>query len=236
MTSHRFLFFSEEATASSSSVMLTGEEHHHFARALRFHVGDTIFATNGRGLILECRAATVGRTTTTAEVLSVVEECAPAREFVLAIGIIRKPKFEQAFEQCIELGITRCVPFVSQNSHQETYSERHFARLRKLAVGAIKQSFRSWLPQVAEPMPFDELVDAVRRTQHTFVGRQGADPPPSAPPDGDVAIVVGPEAGLTESEFAALEGAGAVFAGVSTHRLRSETAAVALVGALARRD
>jgi 16S rRNA (uracil1498-N3)-methyltransferase len=115
-SSHRFLFYCPDASASSESVALTGEEHHHFARALRCKTGDTLFVTNGLGLILACRAATVGRSLTTAVVVSVVEERRADRELALALGTIKKDKFEQAFEQCVELGITRCIPFVSATS------------------------------------------------------------------------------------------------------------------------
>jgi 16S rRNA (uracil1498-N3)-methyltransferase len=217
-------------------VTLTGGEHHHFARALRFKVGQSLFVTNGRGLILEGRAATVGRSSTEVDVTSVVEDTPPRREMVLALATIRKDKFEQALEQCVELGITRCVPFVSQNSPSQRYTNRYLDRLHKIAVAAIKQSFRSYLPRISEPVAFGDLVRIVRSMPHTIVGDQGAvgiSPPPAGE---DCAIVVGPEAGLTSGEIDALGEAGAVSASVSSHRLRTETAAVALVGALVGGD
>lgn len=217
-------------------MVLSGDEHHHFARALRFQVGDALFVTNGRGLILECRANAVGRSSTNADVLSVAENAKPARQFVLALGAIRKQKFEQAFEQCVELGITRCIPFTSENAHDEKYNARFLDRLHKISVGAMKQSFRSWLPRVTEPVAFDQLVKVARLSPHTVVGRQGGDLPVAPPADGDVLVVVGPEAGLAEAEFGALEEVGAVFATVTPRRLRAETAAVALVAVLGGGD
>jgi 16S rRNA (uracil1498-N3)-methyltransferase len=235
MPSHRFLFYFADATPSSSEITLTGEEHHHLARALRCKPGDTIFVTNGRGLILECGVVSIDRSITIAEVASVVEERHSDRELVLALGAIRNDKFEQSFEQCVELGITRCVPFVSENAHLKGYTRRYLGRLRKIAIAAIKQSFRPILPHVGDPMTFDELVRAARKMPQVVVGRQGS-PSVRLEAEADTLVVVGPEAGLTEAELAALERAGAVFAGVSSHRLRSETAAVALIASLWRRD
>jgi 16S rRNA (uracil1498-N3)-methyltransferase len=235
MSSHRFLFYCPEATPSSSQVVLTREEHHHLSRALRCRPDDITFVTNGRGLILECRIASVGRASTTAVVESVVEERHSDRELVLALGAIRKDKFEQAFEQCVELGVTRCLPFVSEKAHAKGYTQSFLGRLRKIAVAAIKQSFRPFLPDVGEAVPFDELVQAARQMPRVVVGRQGA-PPAFSDAKTSTLAVVGPEAGLTDTELAALESAGAEFAGVSSNRLRSETAAVALIAALWRGD
>ncbi len=236
MLSHQYLFFCEDASSSSPSVTLTGGEHHHFARALRFKAGQALFVTNGRGLILEGRAATVGRSSTEVDVTSVVEDAPPRREIVLALATIRKDKFEQAFEQCVELGITRCVPFLSQNSHWQRYTSRYLDRLHKVAVAAIKQSFRSHLPHVCEPVAFGNLVRITRSAPNAIVGRQGAAQAPRPPAGEDVLVVVGPEAGLSDQEFELLTAAGASPAAVSSHRLRSETAAVALVGAVGGDD
>lgn len=180
---------------------------------------------------MECRVASVTRSTTAAAVASVVEERHSDRELVLALGAIRKDKFEQAFEQCVELGITRCIPFVSKNGHLKGYAPRYLNRLRKIAVSAIKQSFRPFLPCVDDAVTFEELARTAQKMPQVVVGRQGS-PPVDLRVDADTLVVVGPEAGLTDAEFAALEAAGASFAGVTSRRLRAETAAVALVASL----
>jgi 16S rRNA (uracil1498-N3)-methyltransferase len=231
MTSHRFLFYDADIDAQSTTVTLSGDEHHHLAHALRHSPGDVVDVTNGRGLIVECQVEAVGRATTVADVLKVIEDNPPEHELVLALGTIKKDRFERAFEQCVELGITRCVPFLSEKAQMKAYSSRFLSRLRKIAVAAIKQSYRSYLPHVGEPVPFEQLLSSARKMTRVVVGDRGA--PPARPRAGeDALIVVGPEAGLTEDEIRALGEAGAEFAGVSRHRLRSETAAVALVGAI----
>jgi 16S rRNA (uracil1498-N3)-methyltransferase len=231
MSSHRFLFYDADTGPQSTAVTLTGDEHHHLAHALRCSPGDVVFVTNGRGLIIECRVGKVARTTTVAEVVSVVEDNPPAQELVLALGTIKKDRFEQAFEQCIELGITRCVPFESGKTNIKPYSSKFLVRLHKIAIAAIKQSFRSYLPQVGETLSFDTLVSAAHKIDRAVVGHWAA-PPPRTRGTESTLIVVGPEGGLTDAELEMLTDAGAETAGVSPHRLRSETAAVALVGAM----
>jgi 16S rRNA (uracil1498-N3)-methyltransferase len=231
MPSHRFLFYDADTAAESATVTLSGDEHHHLAHALRSSPGDIVHVTNGRGLIVECQVEAVGRTKTVAEVVAVVEDDPPEHELVLALATIKKDRFEQAYEQCVELGITRCVPYVSTNAQMRSYSSRFLSRLHKIAVAAIKQSYRSYLPHIGELVTFEQLLSAARKMPRVVVGDPAA--PPARPRGNeDTLIVVGPEAGLTEDEVGALKVAGAEFAAVSSHRLRSETAAVALVGAM----
>jgi 16S rRNA (uracil1498-N3)-methyltransferase len=194
-----------------------------------------VFVTNGCGLILECRVQAIARSATVAEVVSVVENHAPGPERILALGTIKKDKFERAFEQCAELGITRFVPFVSENARVKAYSGRFTSRLRKIGIVAIKQSFRSFLPVVDDPVSFEELLTMARAMPRVVVGGQDAPNPASFGTD-DTLVVVGPEAGFSAAEEKSLEDAGARLAGVSPHRLRSETAAVALVAAMWRDD
>jgi 16S rRNA (uracil1498-N3)-methyltransferase len=237
MSSHRFLFYNSDLAAASATVTLSGDEHHHLAHALRVSSGDILHVTNGRGLIVECCVEAVGRATTVAEITSVVADEPPEPELVLALGTIRKDKFERAFEQCVELGITRCLPFVSENAQGKAYASKFLSRLHKIAVASIKQSYRSYLPHVGEPMPLERLVSVARRMTRVVVGHRPAPPVRSRRADGeDTLIVVGPEAGLAQGEIEALVDAGGELAQVSDHRLRSETAAVALVAATWRND
>lgn len=185
---------------------------------------------------MRCVVSSVGASSTAVETVDIHENRPPGPALTLALATIRKEKFAQALEQCVELGITRCIPYVARASAVKTYTPRFLARLQKISLAAMKQSFRAFLTQVESPIAFDDLVEVSKTVDRVVVGSLG-DPPVTAPPGGCGAMaVVGPEAGLSDNERAALAEAGAVFASVSTHRLRSETAAVALVSALGRRD
>jgi 16S rRNA (uracil1498-N3)-methyltransferase len=235
MSPHRFFFYDADIGVASTTVTLAGEEHHHFAHALRGAPGEIVYVTNGRGLVVECRVEVVERAKTIAGVVTVVEDSPPEHELVLAMGTIKKDRFERAFEQCVELGITGCVPFVSGNAHLTSYPAKFSNRLRKIGVAAIKQCGRSFLPHAGEPVTFEELLSGARKMTRVVVGQRGA-PAVARSAEADTLVVVGPEAGLTDGEVKALEEVGAELVSVSPHRLRSETAAVALIGAMWRGD
>jgi len=215
-------------------VEFRGDEHQHVARVLRSNPGDTLLVTNGGGVVLECRVTRIGDGSTSADVVAVRSREREPRGLLLALAIMRRDRFEQAFEQCVELGITACVPFAARGSKPGEFAPHCAARLRRIAVSAIKQSFRAWLPVVFPAVTFDALLERVRAMPHVIVGAAEAPPLLPCAGGGDVLAIVGPEAGLTAEECAALRATGAVFASVSKYRLRSETAAVALVSALKR--
>lgn len=237
MNAHRFLFYCPDATADSAEIYLEDAEHHHFARVLRRGAGDGLYVTNGLGLLSEYEAADVEKERTRATLKQVHTDHPPPAQLILALGMIRKERFEQAFEQCVELGITGCIPFRSANTQiKGGYAKQYLERLNKIAVTAMKQSFRSWLPRVVEPVSFDSLVSMANRTRRVVVGEAGADRATQREPLENTMVVVGPEAGLEFAELRALKYAGAKTAAVTSGRLRSETAAVALIAAMAGRD
>ncbi|MEJ2720258.1 MAG: RsmE family RNA methyltransferase, partial [bacterium] len=119
-------------------------------------------------------------------------------------------------------------PFASKKSHLKDYGPAFLERLRRMGVAAMKQSFRATLPKVEPAVGFGELVERLRRSDLVVVGDPDGGRLGELPKRGVVTIVVGPEAGLTSSERQVLGGLGAIFVAASSHRLRAETAAVAL--------
>ncbi len=237
MNSHRFLFYVADATSKDLEISLTGEEHHHFTRVLRRKTGQVLYITNGMGLIAECEAIDIGGDETRTRVRQILTDLPTAEQFVLALAVIKKDKFAQAFEQCVELGITGCVPFLSANTQtQQNFDEQFLERLEKISVSSIKQSFRPHLPRVVKPVSFDTMVAMARGTRRVIVGEQGAPPASERKPLENTMVVIGPEAGLSRTELMALKEAGAQPAAVSSNRLRAETASVALVAAVTGRD
>jgi 16S rRNA (uracil1498-N3)-methyltransferase len=235
MSSHRFLFYSPEAESGDASIVLTGDEHHHLSHVLRIATGEVVFVTNGRGVIATCRVESVAATSSTLAVSS-VDVKHDSGNVTLALALLKKDRFARAFEQCVELGVARVLPFVAQRSHVKRYGPGTMARLRRIAVSAMKQSFRACLPEIMDPVEFDAVVGAATAADSVVVGDRDARGVAVRADAGAVLAVVGPEAGLAPSELDALLGAGARLASVSRHRLRAETAAAVLVAALQHGD
>ena len=233
MSSHRFLFYTPRIDQSSDTITITDDEQHHLSHVLRLSAGDRIYATNGRGLIVVATLQEVTRAHSVAAVASILrDEPEPAR-IVLALALVRKDRFAQAVEQCVELGMSECIPFVSANAQVKGFGTGTLERIQRVALSAMRQSFRAHLPIVHPPVEFGNLVALARTSKSVFVGDQAG---PGIDPEikGDALIIIGPEAGLDESESAALANAGAAAVAISRHRLRSETAAVALMSWAAR--
>lgn len=226
---HRFLFYTDRLDARSRSVDLEGDEFHHLSRVLRMTKGETAYATDGRGLLARCRLERLARGSAELSVLEIGETAPPKRPVVLALALLRKDSFERAIEQCTELGIAACVPFVSERSHVRGYSPEFMMRLRKIALAAMKQSFRVFLPEIEEVADFDAVASRVRESSWAVLGDAGGETPDFGPAKEALWIVVGPEGGLSEDERARLGEAGVRPVRVSLNRLRSETAAASLV-------
>ena len=103
-------------------------------------------------------------------------------------------------------------------------------RWRRIAGEAARQCGRADVPEVVEPVGLAAALAAVP-AGHRLVVLHGPGGLPlealglaGAP---GVALVVGPEGGLTEGELAACEAAGAVRGALGPRTLRAETAAIA---------
>jgi 16S rRNA (uracil1498-N3)-methyltransferase len=228
--SHDFLLYAPDLDHDSQSVDLTGDEHHHLSRVLRVSAGDEVFVTNGRGMIVACAVDAIERSLTRLRVGDSVEDRADERSVTLALACLKKDAFEHAVKQCAELGATRFLPFATDKSHLKAYTPQYLDRLRRIAMSAMKQSFRSILPNIDATVPFDTLLDEASRSASVLVADADAPAMDDRPRPRPIMIVVGPEAGLTPDERSRLESLGCEPASVSNYRLRSETAAAALTG------
>jgi 16S rRNA (uracil1498-N3)-methyltransferase len=235
-SSHRFLFFESSLDARSPNVELEGDEYRHLARVLRIPVGETVYVTNGRGLIVECRVEDIDKQRARLRVTGVEVENTSRRGATLALACLKKDAFEKAVEQCTELGVSTIVPFVSKKTHLRGYSRAFFTRLERIALSAIKQSFRSVLPDIRMAIPYDDLIEMVRQSNPALVGDAEGKPIGPSAGDGQPLIIVGPEGGFTDDERNGLAAAGGELVSVSRFRLRSETAAAAMAAIVMSSD
>lgn len=227
-SAHEFVFFIDQMKPGEREVLIQGSEHHHLHRVLKIRAGEEVFVTDGRGGMYQGRVREIEGDRTRVDILAQRAVEAPPRRITLALGRIRKDRFEAAVEQCTELGVARFVPFGSRKCQQHPYGARFMKRLRRIAQAAVKQSFQATIPEIEDELGFDDLLEMVAQAGIAVVGEREAPSLTPPPRDADVLVVVGPEGGFVEQEREALARSGAVFVTVAPTRLRSETAAVSL--------
>ncbi len=120
-----------------------------------------------------------------------------------------------------QMGIKRFVPVITERTVNHHVN---WARMQKIAIESAEQSNCNSVPEIAMPIKFAEL-DLLSLC---FADERFAYDDKSVPkiPANANAILVGPEGGFSDSEFAALDGAGAVPVSLGKTILRAEVAAV----------
>ncbi len=233
MSRHRFLFHAPHLDPGASSVELDADESRHLVRVLRLRAGDAAWVTDGRGLLWRVRVVdTRGR----ARLERVADESPPPRPPgpTLALARIGNDRLARAVEQCVELGVAGVVPVVCERSRGDA-GEALRGRLERVAVAAMKQAFRATRPVIHAPRALDDVIAMRADFADAWFGCAGGTPAARARAAGPLLIAVGPEAGFSGHEESALRRSGFEAVSASPHRLRSETAAVALVAAAAAR-
>jgi 16S rRNA (uracil1498-N3)-methyltransferase len=236
--------FVDPARLSAGELIVTGEEYHYLVNVRRARIGEEVEIVDGEG---RRASATIARITENDTVLQVgaPELLVPALPFVrVLLPLIKGDRMELCLEKLVELGADAVVVWPAERSivrldDRSSGGKRdaRLARYNAAAHSAARQCGRARVP----PITFAELGDAIAGLPDT-----GADAvrlylaPDSARPittlalddASDVAIVSGPEGGLTPLEQEQLERAGFQPIGLGPRTLRAETApmiAVALV-------
>ena len=120
-----------------------------------------------------------------------------------------------------QMGIKRFVPVITERTVNHHVN---WARMQKIAIESAEQSNCNSVPEIATPIKFDELnLSSLCFADERFAYDDKAH---KKIPTNTNAILVGPEGGFSDSEFAALDGAGAVPVSLGKTILRAEVAAV----------
>lgn len=222
-------------------LLLSGDEGHHAVRVKRMRAGEELLVSDGRGGLLHCRVTKVVADALQLEVLSRRQVPAPDPRVVVVQALAKGERAELAVEILTELGVDEIVPWAAARSITQwrgARGDKAIQRWRRTAREASKQSRRAWIPDVAAAV---DRVGAIARLQASttaLVLHEDAELPLAevpVPTSGEIAIVVGPEGGISSEETDAFEAAGAVLVRLGAPVLRTSTAGSAALAALSVR-
>jgi len=234
-------FFIDKGVVSDSRAVISGELYHHIARVLRMQAGDRLILVDEDGWEHQGLIKEIGRDTLIVGVEgSILRATGEQTRITLCQGLPKGDKLELIIQKCTELGLDRLIPFTSGRTVPKLDQEREFRRLerwRRIAQEASQQANRTTVPEVTSIKAFEQMLDTVdaqvrlllwegERTRH-LKGVVAELPNPR-----QVAVIVGPEGGLSRQEAELAEQKGFVPVTLGDRILRTETAGIAITAIL----
>lgn len=245
---HRF-YLDEPISGIGIVVVLPKDEMVHATRVLRLRKGDEVQLIDGVNLY-KAELQIVNEQEVTAIVRELCQSPEPPAQAVLIQGLPKADKLEMIAQKATELGMWELWPVEMERSvakaDKPDRARKKQERISRIALEAAKQSGRAHIPQVAQTVNFAGMLDALQNAAPAFdavliaweeehalpmsqaVGQLTADDKALH----RVAVVVGPEGGISQREWEKLRDIGAISVTLGKRILRTETAGLCALAVL----
>jgi 16S rRNA (uracil1498-N3)-methyltransferase len=223
-------FYCPPENISGNSITIDGDEFSHLTHVMRKKTGDEIRVVDGKGTAYDVRLNEIKKKTASGVILkSYKNHNEPEIAVTLGVGILKNPsKFDFLVEKVSELGVKEIVPL---HTERTIPSHAKVDRWQKLALAAMKQSCRSYLPRVREMVSLydflsEKCIYDIKLIAHEQ--EEGASQIQKILTDEarSVVVLIGPEGGFSDDEIDRCLAAGYKQIYFGRRRLRTETAAI----------
>ena len=160
----------------------------------------------------------------------------PHLQLTLAIGLSTSSKFDTVLEKGTEVGVSAFIPLLTEKGKVKLGDRsavgRKMTRWRRVCEAAVKQSGRSRIPAIADPIAFDDFLSTCdpARVALFHPGDRMDDINRSIDliTNNQLTIVVGPESGFSKAELDQAADRGMTLISLGSRVLRTETAGTVL--------
>lgn len=231
-------FFSPSESWSEIEIVLPRDESHHALKVMRISPPDVLTVTDGQGRVARCAAARVDGELLVAEILETTEHRRPRPEMVVYQGAAKGHKVDDIVERLGELGTAEVWVYESSRSvvkWDRAKIDKLADRWQAIARSVTKQSRNPYLMRSGGGLSWTELLRRVAQEPLAIVLWEDAMLPLRTALSGHadrVALIVGPEGGLSKEEAEQLADAGAQLVSLGPQILRTQNAPVVAVSAL----
>ena len=224
MRYHRFIgkFNLEHDLINVTDLHLISQWH----SVLRLKTGDKVILSDGKGTESEAVIEDMNKKSTTLAILTrnkIIR--GTQKEVVLFASLLRRENFEIVVQKATEIGVSKIVPLLTERTVKIGFNK---TRLEKIILEASEQSGRTIMPELSEPIPFDEAIAAIDPAHTvlfdgsgTYVEEKGFLSKLSS-----VNLFIGPEGGFGDKEVSRAKDHGCTIASLGDLTLRAETAAI----------
>ena len=225
-------------TVVGSTFVLSGPEAKHAVSVRRMIQGEAIAVSDGAGIKIRGKVLKAGKDTLDISVEIVESVSAPSVQLHLVQALAKGDRDELAIQACTELGLHGVIPWQADRSISIWKDEKKAkgqTRWQTIVTEAAKQSLRAFVPVVESVQTSQDLTTRLSSFDLVLVLDPEAKDSISEvglPTSGSVALVVGPEGGISEAELEAFADAGYSLVRMGPGILRTSTAGMAAVSFL----
>ena len=232
--------YSPEELVSGNHIKLSKDLSHYLANVLRLKAGDTVALFNAvygefhaviRDVKKNGMTVTLGKQQRKAVL--------PDQETIrleLGLGLSKGDRMDYGIQKSVELGVTLITPvnceFADVRFKQASRIKNKLKHWRRIAVSAAEQSGRLDVPTVAEPLNLAEWLKQQSAETRLCLDPRGAERLGETPLAHSIALLIGPEGGLSTAEIALSVDAAFIPTTLGPRVLRTETAPVAALAVI----
>lgn len=239
-----YQFFIEDENAAEDFVTIEGSDVNHIKNVLRMKPGEKIRVCTRNGQNYFCSISDITESFVRADILEKEAESTelPCRIYLFQ-GLPKNDKMEWIIQKTVELGVYEVIPVAMKNcvvKLDEKKAAKKLQRWQAIAESAAKQSKRTVIPTVKQPVTYKEALKIASELDITLVpyeNERGMDATREImgqlKAGQTIGVVVGPEGGFAPEEIALVD-ENATMHRISLGRriLRTETAGLAALAML----
>ena len=228
------LFFVDDLPTEVGSLYeFNNDDALHAIRVLRMESGQFFNLSDGKGNWSHVEAKDVHKKHMTVEVLETGYQDPLDTHFTVIQAIPKGDRIKESIELSTEGGADRIVMWKAARSIGR--ADEKIDKLQNTAREASKQSRRFRVPEVAGVATTESIIDEIAKVDLALVFHESATTTISqvaVPGVTKVAIIIGPEGGLTDEEVTTFAAAGAKVVLMGRPILRSAHAGLAALAAV----
>ena len=232
-------FFVSEEQINGENAYIEGSDVNHIVNVLRMKPEEELLISVKGDWDYLCKIVDIETDRVNLKVLESMEQRELPVNITLLQGIPKSDKLEMIIQKAVELGVNEIIPVKTKRVVVKIDEKKVDAKINRwnaIAESAAKQSKRSIIPKVYEPMSIDNALEIVKDFGVKLIPYENADGIDKTRKilDGmdktkDIVVFIGPEGGFEEAEVERIKNSGFEVITLGKRILRTETAGLALL-------
>lgn len=229
-------FFIEADLNVETTAELTETVFHHWVKVLRAQVGETATLFNGQGGEYEVELTEVAKKSASVFVKSFNSDNRTPKFTALLGQVMSKgDRMDYAIQKAVELGVSEIQLLTSERCEMRLKYDRDQKKLdhwQGIAIAACEQCGLNIVPKILAPLSLEKWLDTQLPTTKLVLAPNKDEVNVLQNASKDIALLIGPEGGLSEAEIALSNSKGFINWCIGERVLRTETAPIVALSIL----